>query len=76
MMYRKKPIAWCLRSRCWPWPGFWVAAWAGGDLPSSVTIELPDGTSVKADDSSGAASLANSSWRFYRTAENLQPRRS
>lgn len=41
-------------------------------LPSALTIELPDGSSVKADKGAGAPSLANSSWRFFRTAENGQ----
>jgi len=38
-----------------------------GTLPSTITLELPDGTSVEVSQGGGAASLANSTWQFYRT---------
>ncbi len=41
-------------------------------LPSSIIIELPDGTSTEVDQGAGAASLANSKWQFYRTAGTAQ----
>lgn len=41
-------------------------------LPSEVTIVLPDDTSVTVDEGSGAPSLADSSWQFFRTAGNAQ----
>lgn len=41
-------------------------------LPGSVTIELPDGTTVDAEQGSGAPSLANSKWQFFRTAGEAQ----
>lgn len=34
--------------------------------PETVTIELPDGTIVEVEQGSGAASLANSQWQFFR----------
>ena len=36
-------------------------------LPGSVSILLPDGTNVEAEQGSGAASLANTQWQFFRT---------
>lgn len=36
-------------------------------LPETVTIELPDGTTVVVEQGTGAASLANSQWQFFRT---------
>ena len=33
-------------------------------LPSTVEVELPDGTSVSVEQGSGVASLANSAWEF------------
>ncbi len=38
------------------------------NLPSTVTVELPDGTTVEVEPGSGVASLADSQWEFYRTA--------
>lgn len=40
----------------------------GTGLPSTVTIDLPDGTTVQVEQGSGATSLADSEWQFYRTA--------
>ena len=37
------------------------------DHPETVTIELPDGTTVEVEQGSGAPSLANSQWQFFRT---------
>lgn len=58
---------------------FTVAVLAGcgssggpGTLPSTITLELPDGTSVEVEQGGGAASLANSSWRFFRTTSSGQ----
>ncbi|MGB2988090.1 MAG: hypothetical protein WBE26_19655 [Phycisphaerae bacterium] len=45
---------------------------SGGGLPSSVTVELPDGTSMEVEQGTGAASLADTEWQFYRTAEAAQ----
>lgn len=45
----------------------------GGDsLPSTVVIELPDGTTVEVEEGAGAASLANTAWDFVRAAEAAQ----
>ena len=41
-------------------------------LPGSLTIDLPDGTSVVVERGSGAPSLANSHWQFFRVANNAQ----
>ncbi len=38
------------------------------NLPSTVTVELPDGTTVEVEPGSGIASLADSQWQFFRTA--------
>ncbi len=42
----------------------------GNDLPPSVTVELPDGTTVEADKGDGVPSLKNSTWDFSRTASS------
>jgi hypothetical protein len=42
------------------------------NLPSSVTVELPDGTTVEAEAGSGAPSLADSQWQFFRTEGSAQ----
>jgi hypothetical protein len=44
----------------------------GTGLPETVTIELPDGTTVEAEQGAGAPSLANSQWQFFRTAGSAQ----
>ena len=41
-------------------------------LPESVTLELPDGTTVEADQGDGAPSLANSQWEFFRSSSSAQ----
>jgi len=41
-------------------------------LPESVSVELPDGTSVNVTLGAGVASLANSSWRFFVTGDASQ----
>jgi len=41
-------------------------------LPSSVTVELPDGTTTEVEQGTGAPSLADSEWQFYRTAGAAQ----
>lgn len=41
-------------------------------LPSTVTLELPDGTTVEVEQGGGAASLANTTWQFYRTNSSGQ----
>jgi len=41
-------------------------------LPDEVTVLLPDNTEVTVEAGSGAPSLANSKWHFYRMAENAQ----
>jgi len=46
---------------------------AGGTgLPKSETVLLPDGSTVTVDEGSGAPSLANSRWRFYRRSSTGQ----
>ena len=42
------------------------------DLPETVSIELPDGTTVEAEQGAGAPSLANSQWQFFRTSGSAQ----
>lgn len=41
-------------------------------MPSTVLVELPDGTTVEADQGAGVASLVNTKWQFYRTAQAAQ----
>ncbi len=41
-------------------------------LPSSVTVELPDGTLALVVAGSGAPSLANSQWQFFQTNSSAQ----
>lgn len=43
-----------------------------GTLPSTITIDLPDGTSVEVEQGGGAASLANTTWQFFRVASSGQ----
>ena len=42
------------------------------NLPSTIVIELPDGTTVEVEEGAGAASLANTAWDFVRSAEAAQ----
>ena len=44
----------------------------GGTLPSTVLVELPDGTTVEVEQGDGVASLANSTWEFFQTTNNAQ----
>lgn len=41
-------------------------------LPSSLEVTLPDGTQTPATLGSGVLSLADTTWQFFRTADNLQ----
>jgi len=41
-------------------------------LPSTIIVELPDGTTVEVEQGDGVPSLADSSWDFYRTAGEAQ----
>ena len=41
-------------------------------LPESVTLELPDGTTVEAEQGDGVPSLANSQWEFFRSSSSAQ----
>lgn len=41
-------------------------------LPSSVTVELPDGTTVDVNQGAGAQSLADTEWQFFRAAGAAQ----
>lgn len=41
-------------------------------LPTSLTIELPDGTTVEATAGDGVATLANSTWDFFQTTATGQ----
>lgn len=41
-------------------------------LPETVIIELPDGTTVEAEQGAGAPSLANSCWEFFRSSSSAQ----
>ena len=45
---------------------------SGTGLPSTVAVTLPDGTEVTVERGAGAASLADSVWQFFRTADNAQ----
>jgi len=56
-----------------------IATAAGGcgsrgaaGVPDSVTVQLPDGTEVQATLGAGVPSLADSEWRFFRTAGTAQ----
>ncbi len=44
----------------------------GNGLPSTLTIELPDGTTTEVAQGAGASSLADSQWQFFRTAGAAQ----
>lgn len=44
----------------------------GSSAPSAVTIELPDGTEVRATQGSGVITLADSQWDFFRTSSTAQ----
>lgn len=39
-----------------------------GTLPSTILVELPDGTTAEVDQGAGAASLADTQWAFFRAA--------
>ncbi len=41
-------------------------------LPSTIVIELPDGTTTEAEQGAGVPSLANSEWDFVRTSATGQ----
>lgn len=49
-----------------------VGCGGGSSVPSAVTIELPDGTEVRATQGSGVITLADSQWDFFRTASTAQ----
>lgn len=49
-----------------------MGCFSSNSLPSTVLVELPDGTTVEVDQGAGAPSLANSSWRFFRTSQAAQ----
>jgi hypothetical protein len=44
----------------------------GSGLPESITIELPDGSTVEVEQGAGAPSLANSTWQFFQTTSSGQ----
>jgi hypothetical protein len=44
----------------------------GNSLPSTIIVELPDGTTVEVEQGDGVPSLADSSWDFFRTAAEAQ----
>ncbi len=44
----------------------------GGGLPSTVTIELPDGTETQATLGAGVLSLANTKWQFFHASGSAQ----
>jgi hypothetical protein len=44
----------------------------GSSLPSTVIVDLPDGTSVEVEEGAGVASLTNTSWRFFRSTGAAQ----
>ena len=41
-------------------------------MPAAVTVELPDGTEVRATQGSGVISFANTEWDFFAVAGNAQ----
>ena len=43
-----------------------AGCWGRNVLPSTVIIELPDGSTVEVDEGGGAESLANTAWQFFR----------
>ncbi len=45
---------------------------SNGTLPSTVILELPDGTTVEVDAGTGVPSLADSSWAFLRISDTGQ----
>jgi hypothetical protein len=63
-------VAWVAVSVC----GLvWLGCGGGrATLPATVDVTLPDGSTVSVEQGGGAASLANSTWRFLRVAGNAQ----
>lgn len=51
---------------------FGLAGCGANTLPSTVVVELPDGTTVEVDQGAGVPELANTSWKFIRTAGEAQ----
>ncbi len=51
---------------------FGLTGCGSNTLPSTVVVELPDGTTVVADQGSGVAELAGTSWNFIRTTGEAQ----
>ncbi len=49
-----------------------VGCFGNRSMPSTVLVELPDGTTVEADQGTGVASLINTKWQFHRTAQAAQ----
>ena len=49
-----------------------VGCGARQDVPSDVTVELPDGTEVRATLGSGVVSLADTEWDFFHVAPSGQ----
>ena len=46
---------------------FIASGCGSGTLPSTVLVDLPDGTSVEVEEGAGVASLANTTWEFFRS---------
>lgn len=47
-------------------------ALGGSTLPSTVIVELPDGTTAEVEQGAGVMSLADTSWQFIRTSSTAQ----
>lgn len=47
-------------------------ALGGNTLPSTVIVELPDGTTAEVEQGAGVMSLADTSWQFFRTVSTGQ----
>ncbi len=48
------------------------ACGSSGTLPSTVLVDLPDGTSVEVEEGAGVTALANTTWRFFRSSGTAQ----
>ncbi|MGD2108122.1 MAG: hypothetical protein PVI86_01895 [Phycisphaerae bacterium] len=49
-----------------------TAACNQNSLPSTVIIELPDGTEVEVTEGAGVASLADTTWQFYQSVNGAR----
>jgi len=70
------PKSWMVRgilaSACMTAGGCGSFSLGSNGLPETVTVELPDGSTVEVEQGAGAPSLANSTWQFFQTNSSGQ----